>query len=111
LEIRDFILRHQSGRFIKIATDNTVDKSTHVNNLAGYIVQNTQGLEGLYLLFSGAFKEACGELGTRAVATALKENQLLRLDSIDARHQCRYTVDGQQQRFYAIKEEIITLDG
>lgn len=112
LAVRDFILRHQSGRFIRINANNTPDTSGHINNLAGYIVTSTQGIDGLYLLFPDVFKEACGELGKNAVATALAENNLLRLDKPD-RYICRYLIPGgeKQQTFYAIKEDILALDG
>jgi len=111
LAVRDFILRNQSARFLKISTDNTIDKSIRVNNQAGYIVPSmSDDMPGLFLLFPDAFKEACGELGKNAVAATLAENNLLRLDKPD-RYLCRYLVDGNRQTFYAIKNEITALDG
>ncbi len=68
LAVRDFILKNQYGRFIRINPDNTLDASQHINNLVGYITQGAQGIDGIFLLFQDAFKEACGELGKNAVA-------------------------------------------
>lgn len=110
LAVRDFILCHQAGRLIKIGGDNKIIDKT-VNNLAGYIVLDGETPE-LFLLFQNAFQEACSELGKKAVAAALAENNLLRLDKPD-RYVCRYLIGGQekQQTFYAIKKEILSFDG
>ena len=111
LAVRDFILRHQSGRLIQIAADNHYDRTIRINNQAGYIVLNGSGAIELFLLFPEAFKEACGELSKNAVATALAENNLLRIDRQD-RYVYRYLVAGdeKQQTFYAIKADILYLD-
>jgi len=97
--VRDFIQRHQLGRFISLKDCNP----DITRDLAGY--KNDE----VYLLFEAAFKEACGEFSPKDVARALKERGLLKIDRAD-RLKCRRMVDCKSISFYGIKKEIIGHD-
>jgi len=97
--VRDFIQRHQLGRFISLKDCNP----DITRDLAGYKDDD------VYLLFEAAFKEACGEFSPKDVARALKERGLLKIDRPD-RLKCRRMVDCKSVSFYGIKKEIIGHD-
>jgi uncharacterized protein (DUF927 family) len=100
VHIRNFLIKNEA-RFKVVPKDERLQ----VLNIAGY----RDNVDGLFLFTEEGFKEACAELPVTTVAQELKNKTLL-LTSEKGRLTYRRMIDGDRQRCYAVKKEILSPD-